>query len=356
MAFTKVHHVGLVNGDLDHARHILEEGFGLSLDEHRTPSPGIPGYDGTTVLQFPIGEMYYEVAKPGDAASEPAQYLEATNGRGGMYYLSLASNDIAADVQGLQSRGVRIKGDWDGKGPVFLDPETTLGLRLQVTPDEPYYVHPYYKGNGTCMGMAHIGLAGRDPNESRHFWSDIFGIREDQTSERGREGPDPNRERRAAADDPVHILGVRHRRYGYRDKPSHYDRQRHGQAGGPEGYPRRGVPSHRSLRSGRAQVYRAGCASRHGADRQHSAQRGYHAGDSLVPSKGLPWYASGALEPAAGRGPLQSGLTRIQRSVPVRGAFQSHPKKFAGRQSQTLPAFRFRSALCLGRPLPGEVN
>jgi catechol 2,3-dioxygenase-like lactoylglutathione lyase family enzyme len=206
MAFTKVHHVGLVNGDLDHARHILEEGFGLSLDEHRTPSPGIPGYDGTTVLQFPIGEMYYEVAKPGDSASEPAQYLEVTNGRGGMYYLSLASNDIAADVQGLQSRGVRIKGDWDGKGPVFLDPETTLGLRLQVTPDEPYYVHPYYKGNGTCMGMAHIGLAGRDPNESRHFWSDIFGIREDQTSERGREGPDPNRERRAAADDPVHIL------------------------------------------------------------------------------------------------------------------------------------------------------
>ena len=206
MAFTKVHHVGLVNGDLDHARHILEEGFGLSLDEHRTPSPGIPGYDGTTVLQFPIGEMYYEVAKPGDSASEPAQYLEVTNGRGGMYYLSLASNDIAADVQGLQSRGVRIKGDWDGNGPVFLDPETTLGLRLQVTPDEPYYVHPYYKGNGTCMGMAHIGLAGRDPNESRHFWSDIFGIREDQTSERGREGPDPNRERRAAADDPVHIL------------------------------------------------------------------------------------------------------------------------------------------------------
>ena len=206
MAFTKIHHVGLVNGDLDHARHILEAGFGLSLDEHRTPSPGIPGYDGTTVLQFPIGEMYYEVAKPGDSASEPAQYLEATNGRGGMYYLSIASNDIAADVQGLQSRGVRIKGDWDGKGPVFLDPETTLGLRLQVTPDEPYYVHPYYKGNGTCMGMAHIGLAGRDPEESRNFWSNIVGIREDQTSERGREGPDPNRERRAAADDPVHIL------------------------------------------------------------------------------------------------------------------------------------------------------
>ncbi len=206
MAFTRIHHVGLVNGDLDNARHILEAGFGLSLDEHRTPWPGVQGYDGTTVLQFPIGEMYYEVAKPGDASSEPAQYLEATNGRGGMYYLSIASSDISADVAGLQSRGVKIKGSWDGNGPVWLDPETTLGLRLQVTPDEPYYVHPFYKGNGTCTGMAHIGLAGRDPNESRNFWSNVFGVREDQTSERGKEGPDPNRERRAAADDPVHIL------------------------------------------------------------------------------------------------------------------------------------------------------
>ena len=206
MAFTRVHHVGLVTGDLENARHILVDGFGLSVDEHRTPWPqGKPGYDGTTIVEFPVGEMYYEMAKPNDTESEPAQHLAATNGRGGMYYVSFASDDIAADVQGLQSRGIKIKGDWDGKGPVFLDPTTCLGLRLQVTPDEPYYVHPYYRGNGTVMGMAHIGLAGRDVEESRHFWTVVFGLREDKTAERGQEGPDPNRPARAA-DDPVHIL------------------------------------------------------------------------------------------------------------------------------------------------------
>jgi catechol 2,3-dioxygenase-like lactoylglutathione lyase family enzyme len=206
MAITRVHHVGLVSGDLEQARQVLCEGFGLSIDEHRTPWPdGAQGYDGTTVLEFPIGELYYEIAKPNDTESEPAQFLAASNGRGGIYYISLASNDIAADVQGMVSRGIKVKGDWDGKGPVFLDSATTLGLRLQVTPDDPYFVHPYYRGNGTCMGLAHVGVAGRDVEESRHFWTQIFGLREDKSSERGMAGPDPNRPPRAA-DDPVHIL------------------------------------------------------------------------------------------------------------------------------------------------------
>ena len=74
MAFTRVHHVGLVTGDMENARHILVDGFGLSVDEHRTPWPqGKPGYDGTTIVEFPVGELYYEMAKPNDTESEPAQ-------------------------------------------------------------------------------------------------------------------------------------------------------------------------------------------------------------------------------------------------------------------------------------------
>jgi len=215
MAFTRVHHVGLVNGDLEHARHILVEGFGLSVDEHRTPLPqGRPGYDSTTILEFPIGEMYYEVAKPNASDSEAARYLASTNGRGGMYYIALATNDIAGDIQGILSRGGKLKGDWDGKSPVFLDPNTSLGLRIQITSDDNYFVHPYFKGNGTCMGMAHIGIAARDPEESRRFWGGILGLREDLvTRSRGgdwaqrreQDEGDPNRPRRAA-DDPVYIL------------------------------------------------------------------------------------------------------------------------------------------------------
>ena len=215
MAITRIHHVGLVNGDLDHARHVLVEGFGLSVDEHRTPLPeGRPGYDGTTILEFPIGEMHYEVAKPNDSDSEAAQYLAASNGRGGMFYLSLASNDMASDIPAILSRGGKLKGDWDGKSPVFLDPSTSLGLRIQITPDDDYFVHPYYMGNGTCTGMAHIGIAARDPEESRSFWTTILNLREDMLERASRgvwaerveqDSNDPNRGR-GAAGDPVYIL------------------------------------------------------------------------------------------------------------------------------------------------------
>ena len=215
MAITRVHHVGLVTGDLEQARHVLVEGFGLSVDEHRTPLPqGRPGYDGTTVMEFPIGEMFYEVAKPNDSESEPGRFLAESNGRGGMYYVSLASDDMARDVDRILKSGSKLKGDWDGKSPVFLDPASSLGLRIQITPEEHYYVHPYFKGNGNCTGMGHIGIAARHPEESRSFWGGILGLREDMIvrsgggdweTRRAQDANDPNR-RRGAASDPVYIV------------------------------------------------------------------------------------------------------------------------------------------------------
>ena len=206
MTFTKVHHVGLVTGDLEQARHVLCDGLGLSIDEHRSPWPqGRPGYDGTTVLEFPIGEMYYEVTKPNDTESGAAQFLASTNGRGGMYYISIASDDIVTDVQGLLARGVKFKGDRDGKSQVFLDPATCLGLGIQIIPEEHYYVHPHFRGNGNLTGIAHVGIAARSAEETRDFWGGVFGLKEDESMERGVGGRQADRPARGA-DDPVHIL------------------------------------------------------------------------------------------------------------------------------------------------------
>ncbi|MBF8267658.1 MAG: hypothetical protein HW388_1166, partial [Dehalococcoidia bacterium] len=215
MSITRVHHVGLVAGDLEQARHVLCDGLGLCVDEHRTPWPqGRPGYDGTTLLEFPIGEMHYEVARPNKTESGAARFLASTNGRGGIYYVSLASDDIAADVHGLLERGVRLKEKWDGKGPVFLDPATCLGLGIQITPEEHYYVHPYFRGTGALTGMAHLGIAARDPGESRGFWGGVLGIREDTVARSGgqtweerrvQDSADLNRGARPASD-PVYIL------------------------------------------------------------------------------------------------------------------------------------------------------
>ena len=52
MTVTRVHHIGLVTDDLQRARHVLCDGFGLAVDTHRTPWPDgrRRASDGATVL------------------------------------------------------------------------------------------------------------------------------------------------------------------------------------------------------------------------------------------------------------------------------------------------------------------
>ena len=206
MALTRMHHVGMVTPDLESARHVLCQGFGLSVDGSRTPGPN--GYknslDKTQVLEFPIGEMYYEVSTPTDSDSRAANFLNSTNARGGIEYISIASNDIANDVQHLINQGIGLQGNWNGQGSVFLDSNTTHGITLQIIPDDNYYVHPYYRGNGTLTGMAHLGIGARSAEEMRTFWGTIFGLEEDTSMERGlkRPGDAPPK----PADDPVHLI------------------------------------------------------------------------------------------------------------------------------------------------------
>ncbi len=207
MAFTRVHHVGLAVTDLEEAKHVLVDGFGLAIDEHRTPWPGglKNTQEGAAQIQVPIGELYYEVSAPLNAEGTPAKFLEANGGRPGMWYVSFASSDIRKDVEGLVSRGAKIRGDWSGQGPVFLETASTLGLLLQITPEESYYVHPMYRGNGLIQGMAHIGIAAQKAELTRHLWGDIFGFVEDKGAERGQEPPKPGAPVGAAID-PVHLV------------------------------------------------------------------------------------------------------------------------------------------------------
>ena len=130
MALTRIHHVGMVTGDMEAARHLFCDGFGLSVDEHRTPWPQGRSRrgDAGTVIEFPIGEMYYEVSTPNDTGSSAAQFLESTSGRGGIHYISIASDNIGADVHTLLDRGLKLKGDWDGESATLRGPSTCLGL------------------------------------------------------------------------------------------------------------------------------------------------------------------------------------------------------------------------------------
>ncbi|MBM4414748.1 MAG: hypothetical protein FJ035_00420 [Chloroflexi bacterium] len=208
MAFTKVDHVAMLTDDLENARHVFCDGWGLAVDELRSPWPqGRPGtFEDVTSIEIPIGEMFLEISRPNDTTSDAARFVAER--RAGMYHIAIASNDLEADVVRLQSRGARLAEPWGGRGPVFLDPAMTLGLRIRLVPDEGYYPHPAYRGDGIFTGMGHVGIAARSADEVRALFGGIFALDEDHSRERGGEpppSPAADRERREA-DDPVYIV------------------------------------------------------------------------------------------------------------------------------------------------------
>ena len=212
MTFTRIHHIGLVTSDLERARTVLGKGFGLSVDEHRTPgSLGRQRPDGAAVLEFPIGEMYYEVICPaaGDSASDPARFLAESSGRGGVQFMALASDDLGGDLAVLGQRGVTMPRLDQASGAYVLDPDSCLGLDIRVVPEDHYYVHPAFRGNGVSTGMAHIGIAARSARAVRRLLTGMFGLREDEGSVARLaldSEPEPRTEAHGQSMDPVHLL------------------------------------------------------------------------------------------------------------------------------------------------------
>ena len=207
MVLTRVHHVGIIAADLTKAWSVFCDGFGLAVDEHRTPWPqGRPGdYDDVTTIEIPLGEMYLEISKPNTTTSDAARFLADRNDIGGIYYVALASDDIATDVRRLTAKGVKLQKEGDQGAAVFLDRSACLGLNLQITPEDHYYVHPYYRGDGTYTGLGHVGVASRDTADTRHFWGDVVGLLEDRSTER-EQGSDESQRQAGQIDDPVETL------------------------------------------------------------------------------------------------------------------------------------------------------
>jgi methylmalonyl-CoA/ethylmalonyl-CoA epimerase len=184
VSFTKVHHVGMIIGSFDEARRVYSDGFGLAVDEQHSPLPQArPGtFDKVLTLEFPIGEMYLEVSRPLDPTSPAGRYLAERGGVGGLHHLAFASTDFARDVAALRRHGLRIADGWSGADSVFLDPSTTLGLLVEITPSDDYYPHPFYRGAGLTTGMAHIGIAAKSADDIHHLLTGVFGL------QRGGEG------------------------------------------------------------------------------------------------------------------------------------------------------------------------
>ena len=209
MAFTRVHHVGILVEALEVGRHVFCDGWGLAVNEHRSPWPtGRPGtIDGTTSIEIPIGEMHLEISAPTGDDGPAAEFVAER--RAGMYWIALASSDLDGDLAMLAANGVGAEGAADAGGGVFLDPADTLGLRIRVVPEDGYYVHPHYLGAGILTGMGHVGIAARSVDEVRDLFGRRFGLAEDPFEERGLDTDDYDEDDGAEdrnADDPVHLV------------------------------------------------------------------------------------------------------------------------------------------------------
>jgi len=182
MAFTKIHHVGMMVRDLEEARRLFCDAFGLAVDERRSPLPEgrHVAFDNVNILDIPFGETEIEVNRPNDPDSGSARFLAGRGGVGALHHVCLYSDDIAQDVPRLRENGLQQVlppgREWEVGRPAFFHPRSCLGILLEVWPRDEYYPHPAYRGDSPFTGLAHVGIVARDEEEVRHFWQDQVGL------------------------------------------------------------------------------------------------------------------------------------------------------------------------------------
>lgn len=214
--FRQVHHMGIVVDDLEKARAVLGRGWGLKVNEDRTPGPdgALDTTMNTRFLEFALGQGFIRVFKPLDNVSPMGKFLEE-RASGGAHHVSLISDTPEYDVTRLMAAGVKLwlppdKKDWDGKGPIYFQPDTTGGVIVQLWPDDGYVVSPQYQGEGIFSKIHHCGIAARTLEDARHFWIDTVGISVDQRRSPAETGRSTGREYdpNIPASDPVTILDM----------------------------------------------------------------------------------------------------------------------------------------------------
>ncbi|MBI4340161.1 MAG: VOC family protein [Chloroflexi bacterium] len=188
--FTRIHHVGLVVGDLEAARKLWVDTYGFRVDEARSPLPGgrhVP-LDDVHILDIPVGESELEVNKANDPNSGTGRYL-ARRGPG-PHHLCLYSDDIDADVGRLKAAGQQLilgpTGSRDQNGGsrvAFFHPRSNLGFLLEVWQNMPVngVVPPPPRGQGgKFTRLHHAGVVCATPEEALRLFRDQYGLPVDE--------------------------------------------------------------------------------------------------------------------------------------------------------------------------------
>jgi methylmalonyl-CoA/ethylmalonyl-CoA epimerase len=125
----RVHHLGIIVGDLDDAVRSFTEHLGLKLDH-------VEQYgDELDIAFLPCGETLLELIKPRTDQGSNADYLKE-NGPG-IQHAAFEVDNIDAALKELDKRGVKALGDAPMPGAggtriAFLDPQAFGGILVEL--------------------------------------------------------------------------------------------------------------------------------------------------------------------------------------------------------------------------------
>ncbi len=125
-----IHHVAVVVDDMQKSLSFWRDALGLELHELRD----VPA-EQAQVAFLPLAGTEIELVQPTTSDSGIAKYL-AKRGQG-MHHICLQVDDIAAMLEQLRARGVRLINEQartaaDGKLYAFVHPEATGGVLVEL--------------------------------------------------------------------------------------------------------------------------------------------------------------------------------------------------------------------------------
>ncbi len=188
--FTRIHHLGLVVGDLEAAKKLWLDTYGFRVDESRSPLPNgrEVSLDNVSILDIPVGEGELEINKANDMTTGTGRFLERRGA--GPHHLCLYSDDIDADVARLKAAGNQVimaaSGSRDQNGGsrvAFCHPRTNLGFLLEIWQNMPVngVTPPIPHGQGgKFTHFHHVGVVCATHEEALKLFRDQYGLPVDE--------------------------------------------------------------------------------------------------------------------------------------------------------------------------------
>lgn len=134
MPLERIDHVGYAVTDLDEAISYHRDLYGLSVVHRQRVAQ-----DGVVEALLRVGESYIQLLQPLSDTSPVARFM-ARNGGPGVHHVGYGVRDVAATLDELRGRGIRLVDDHPRRGSrgctiAFLHPRSAMGVLVELVED-----------------------------------------------------------------------------------------------------------------------------------------------------------------------------------------------------------------------------